>query len=404
MIIELPYKDLDAIMSTVNVVISDRTVPDNLRNLIVINKDNQKAQFAAWSPTNTVLLDSDATISLEGSEFTEDYSAIRAKDINNIIGVFKGVKRTVVDKVQFHISEKETTMFVFEEPANPDDEGADKYRQRSRFKVQRMAVTRNSLPDLQAISLEPKGSYYDESIPDALDTYFAGLYPTIQKEERDNTYNMMFGDSLYTALNQYVSIMPNGLPEDMRGFRVANSLVNFLRNFINKQPFYFNKKEHERGFVELTVGVGRAVAVLKVKDMTNVFNITGYASKPENVVTLDRAYLLDVIKRLSLSADTIELSINFDKTVPTFKVTSKAMTQEVPIWEAHGTGVFDITLRPELLSSMIFSHLDLGSTTINLNIGEMGRDEVEMSCSDESEYWVTKARGLSRSKAAFGWN
>ena len=134
--ITVPFKELETTMQLVTSVTSGRMVAEELKNLIVIVKDGQ-VKFSASARTLLSAFDVQASVEpqemdvlLEDGSFI---SLLRAKDINNVLGTFRGLTRTVPTNVDFILEPTKATMVVHEESADPEVENADKYRQSSKF-------------------------------------------------------------------------------------------------------------------------------------------------------------------------------------------------------------------------------------------------------------------------------
>lgn len=400
MIIKTSYEVLEEAMETVSAIVSDKMLQEDLKNVIVWVKDG-KTRFAAYSGQIMSATEVDAEVIQENSG-VEEFVQLKAKDINDVLNSFKGLKRTVVSRIEIHVKENEAVMHVFEEPASEEFENAEEYRQVSKFRITKPRVKELVKNEVQKINIDVQGT--DVPSVDLL-VFVNALYPTVSKETRESTNNVLFGDEhIYTVPSNYSAIMPNTLPEVFRGFRLQNSVVNFLKNFIqNYDYFTIDKQDMGNGMVVLTVKVGSSVAVIKCADMSRAFDMTNFVTTPENGIVVDKQYLMDVLKRMNLSSEAAHIEVSIVDGVGTMKVVSKTMTQNIPVIKTKGEGSFPFSIRAELLSTIVFSHTTGLGENVFLYFEYNDRNNIVMAVKDNTGVWQTKITGLTQSKADFSW-
>lgn len=399
MIITTNYDTLVATMATVSTIVSDKLLKDDFKNVIFWVKDG-KVSFGAYGGIVTSATETNAEVDVtEGEHFIQ----LKAKDINDALATFSGLKRTRVSKVEFHIGDNDALMHVFEEPADEEMEHADKYRQTARFRI-----TKPKMKDIVQDEIQKVGANTDGTLVNTGDllVFVNALYPTVAKETRESTYNIMFSDEhIYTVPAQYAAVMPNRLPEVFRGFRLSNSMVNFLKNFIgSSETFTFAKDVHGNGMVVLTVGVAESMATIKCPDMSRAYDVTAFMEIPSTGVVVDKEYLKDVLKRISLGNEPASITITLENGFGRFQASTKTMTQEVPVAMAKGEGVFAFEVRADLLSNLIFSHADYLKDHVFLYLASNDRGQITLAVKDETELWHTKIGGLAQSKGDFDWS
>lgn len=399
MIIKTSFETLENSMETVTALVSDRMLQEDLKNVIIWVKDG-KPRFAAYSGHIISATEVDAEVlELEGGEA---FVQLKAKDINDVINSFKGLKRTKVSQVEIHIKENEAVMHIFEEPIDEEIQDAEKYRQRSRFRITKPRVKEVVKTELMKINTEVEGV----QIPSVdFMLYMNALYPTVSKEKRESTNNVLFSkEHIYTVLSPYSAVMENRLPEVLSGFRLQNSVVNFLMNFVSQdENFTIDKQDRGNGMVVLTVKVGNSVAEIKCADMSRAFDMTNFVTTPTNGVIVDKAYLVDVLKRMNLSSEAAFVEIAISEGVGTLKIVSKNMTQNIPVIKTKGEGSFPFSIRAELLSSVIFSHANYFGENIFLYLEHGSNGNIVLAVKDNTDLWQTKITGLAPSKGDFAW-
>lgn len=399
--IKVSFEVLEESMVTVSSIVSDKALQEDLKNVIVWVKDG-KTRFAAYNGNISSATVVDAEVTFEG-EPVEVFIQLKAKDINDVVASFKGLKRTKVSHVEFDIKENEAIMHVFEEAIDENQSNASEYTQESKFRIIKPRLKDVVKNSIQEIKTDVEGV----SIPSVdLLLFINALYPTVAKETRESTNNVLFGtEHIYSVLAPYSAIMQNKLPEVLSGFRLQNSVVNFVKNFIQGvESFAIDKDDKGNGMVILTLKVNESVAVIKCADMKRAFDMTNMITKPENGIVVDKAYLIDVLKRMSLSSEPASVEIQVKEGVGALKIVSKNMTQNVPVIKSKGEGLFSFTIRAELLSNLIFSHATFLGESVYLYLEHGDRNNVIMAVLDNTELWQTKITGLASSKGDFSWN
>lgn len=407
MIIKMSFETLESGLSMVSNIISDKAVPEDLKNVVFWVKDG-KVRFAGFNSDIVSATNVDATVEYVDGDGQETLVQLKAKDVMDVVNSFKGLKRTKVVGVEFHIKENEAVLHVNEAPIDEEMNFAEEYNQTSKFRITKPRIKEIVKNEIQKINMDVDGTPFDSA---ELLVYISALLPTVIKETRESTNNIMFGDDhVYTVLAPYTAVMPNKLPEALRGFRLKNSVVNFLKNFISEaETFIFHKEEMGNGGVILTIKVNESVAVIKCADMSRAFDITNFVTIPSNGVVVDKEYLIDVLKRMSLSGDAafVEVTITPNEgggSTGTMKVVSKTMTQSIPIIKAKGEGTYPFSIRADLLSSLIFSHATFFDENIFFYFENNDKGGITLACTDNTQMWQTKMLNISPSKGDFAWN
>lgn len=398
MIITTDYETLSSTMSTVSSIVTDKMLQEDFKNVIIWVKEGV-VRFGAYGGivSSATRTEADASIK-EGEHFFQ----LKAKDITDVLNTFSSLKRTVVTKIEFHIGENDALMYVYEEPSSEEIANAEAYKQTSRFRITKPRMKEIVKAEIQKVVANTEGT----TVPTGdLLVFINALYPTVSKETRESNYNVMFSaDHIFTVPAQYAAIMPNKLPEVFQGFRLSNSMVNFLKNFIGyESEFIIAKEIAQGGMVILTVTAGYSVATIKCPDMSRAYDITNFMEIPEAGVVVDKEYLKDVLKRISLGNEAANVDISIENGYGFFKVSTKAMTQQIPVVKGKGEGAFSFQIRADLLSNLIFSHADYFGETVFLYLTTNERGNIVLAVKDNTEMWHTKIAGLSQSKGDFDW-
>lgn len=400
--IKTSFETLDTTMTTVSSIVSDRLLTEDLKN-VVIWLNEGKVYFAAYSGTTLSATDVDAEVHTDEGEHADSFIQLKAKDINDVLAAFKGLKRTRVSGVDLEIRENEAILHVFEEPLDDSLPNADSYRQESKYRITKPRVKELVKKEIESINVNVQGTQVDSA---KLLLYISALLPTVAKETRESTNNVFFGEEyIYTFLQAYTALIPNKLDKVLSGFRLSNTVVTFLKNFIqNDEIFTIEKDVKGNGMIVLTLRVGRSVAVIKCADMSRAYDITNFVNLPDNGIVVDKDYLVDVLKRVSLSTDAAHVQVDMADGQGSMRIASKNMTQNIPVNFAKGEGNFSFQMKADLLSTIIFSHLQELGDNVFLYFDQGDRGNTIMGVKDNLDFWQTKLMGLTASKGDFAWS
>ncbi len=402
MILKMDFAVVDNAMLTVSSIVNDKMLQDEHKNLVIWIKDGV-VNFVGSNGNIISATKVACAVNFEGAPNEETFVQLRAKDINDVLAALKGLKRTRVESVEFVIKENEAILLIHEVALDDEMQNADTYKQTSKYRITKSRLKDIIKNDIQKIVVDTNGINITSA--DAL-VFINALLPTVAKETREATMNVMFGtDYYYSVLSTYVALMGNKLSPEFSGFRLPNSVVAFLKSFISSEDsFSFCREEKGNGLVHLTVKNSTSVALIKCADMAKAFDVTNFVSLPVNGIELDKMYLIDVIKRISLSSDAVFIEVKVIDGVGSFSVVSKSMTQSVPVIRAKGDGEYSFSIRAELLSSVVFSHASYFSDTVFMYFEKGAKGNIVMACTDNLQLWHTKMMGLSSAKGDFAWS
>jgi hypothetical protein len=382
-------------MAKVSDIVSDKLLHEDLKNVIIKN-DNGVIKFIAYAGNIITSLTVDGVI--EGD--LVDYIQLKAKDIVDVLGTFKSLRKTRVTKVEIRVRENEAVLHVFEEGADSESQYVEDYKQESKFRITKSKIKEVVRAEISKLQVNNGG--VELNTPDVL-FYLNALYSAVSKETREATNNVLFSEShAYAVLPSYTAVIDNQLPNVMSGFRLVNGVVNFLKSFISgTDSFKLIKHDMGNGLIVLEVHLENAIAHIKCADMSRAFDISNFISIPSNGIVVDRLYIIDILKRINLNSDVLFLEVNIDNS--SMKVVSKTMTQNIPVFKAKGEGVFQFSIRPELLSSLLFTNVNVAEHSF-LYFEKGDKNNIIMVSMDNTKLWQTKINGLAEAKADFNWN
>lgn len=410
--------NLDSITTGLNImtaIVTDSLLQDDLKNIIFWVRGTSVSLVAYnVTVTNCTSLD-DAVVTYgedeaELKEQSDYFVQIQAKSLMGVLNSFSGLRKTKVSSVEFEFTHdkqlraESAVITIHEEPVDPSKDFADKYFQKSRFRLTVVRLQDKVKAEISKIeTTEQKGDIVKRE--DIL-TYLNCLVPTISKETRSDSVMARITfkpDYVYTVPVQYVAMIENRLPECMNGFSISSTIAKFLINFVSIDEYFSFEKEVIDGLAIITVTNDHSTAVIKTHTTDKGFDITPYKLSPSTGIAVDKEYFCDVLKRLSINNETITVKIEVSSGV--FKVSSKLMTQTIPVLNFKGDGECIFEIMPEYLSSMSLAHVSyFGEILYIYFIKDESKNQTSIIFRDNSSMWKTVMNGAKKNGSEDGWN
>lgn len=402
MVIKTSFDQLDNAIATVNGVLADKLLQEDLKNVIfMIKGDTVKVVANNFKVTCFADLQ-DAVVLRNDNEPKDLLTQILAKDIIAVLATLKGLKRTVVTEIELVFKETENLLIVHEEANSDNLVGADKYAQVTKYRLVPMRLKESVKKEVLATDTTHTDSC---CIPSAdIMGYLDALLPTITKDTRDTpaTRINVSTSYLYTVPQVYSAILKNKLPEVFSNFVLTQGVALFLKSFIGLEEYVNFSKEEKNDVVMLKLSNSTAVAIVKAIGISRAFNIDQFIKVPRTGILLDKQYLTDVLKRMSLNTEPVNVHIDVEAEECT--LVCKKFTQSLPVLSSNGEGVFDFSIKPDLFAFLILSHVMFDDYVYLLFERDENKGILSMTVKDNTLSWHTKTRGLQAAKGGdFRW-
>lgn len=319
---KISYSELLSVLGYVNTVLSDKTVEDKMKNVIFLIKEGE-AVVVGYSPltfSRTKVLGVETEGFADGE--TWDFQ-VKASELNKIINCYNSLSKTRVENVEFGVEKNKIKVSVHEEAINEEDAGLS----------QTGVFFLDSIPILASVSTEIHMDFPEESdtvLSADLLLYVDSLYPLMANDS---------SSSLQSKLNmgeEYVFVMSgkgstffaNKLPESFQNVTLGYSSVSFLKKLCDNADSIDVQKIDRY----LCMQSGNTEAFLKYQAVK--VKIDPYVKRlsTENGIVLDRLYLKDVLKRMSVhGADGVAKMTEFG-----LEVSNAGFSQIIPLANKKG--------------------------------------------------------------------
>lgn len=375
------YNTLLVNLQDVSNVVEDSLANEDTKNVIFQFKkteEGNKVVLIGMSPTITFkrpLVEEDFSLTLEDSDLDANgvmFMQIKSKDLLAFLNSYKSLRKTRVNEVIFTPERNKFKCMVIESPAlseaesqrldeellyNPDMPDPRQETFASSWMFDSIPIKQNMLASINLVA--PEGEL--PVIPRAyFKAYTSSLLPIM--ENTTSLYgHLVFSDKHVVGYNKaFTTIMSNALAstEVFSGIRLNYRSVSFIDKIIcngdSEDEISVAKMERYIYFKDEST---EAFVVYDTKLVSYQAQLDLFAK--DSCVKVDRIYLKDVLKRLSLTNDAIEVDIRAEEDHIILK--NSHFEQAVPIIDKFGMDAYSsvrFKIMPYVLNEAIIGDDD----------------------------------------------
>lgn len=392
MVIKTEFDKLDKSIQLIASMFNNKSIKEDAKNIIVWC-NNGEVKLIGYSMQVACMTTLECSVDTEEEVFT----GFKVKDLNEIMGVFRSLKKTYVSEIEITMSEETGyRIIVHEEPIDTEDEYADGYRKKSQFKINPVHVTDGRKKEISARMADSESDEWSELNVGKVGIYANTLLPVTGNDERgvnnfSNKINFYGGKAYAIPLTH--GIIMNNVIEVLDNILFTSSAFSFMWNMIGnngdiEEPVTISKVE-DGELVLIKVKKGETIASIKTYNGTKCFKLKD-VDIPDNGVVIDKEYMIDVIRRMSLTKGDVKFKVDCDNA--SFVIESDSMTQEVPIIKAKGEGVYEFSLSPQIISSMMLAHVQFFDNNVFMYLRKNAKGKIDMVITDSTKVAETGER------------
>ena len=301
------YDNLLSDLTTVACVLSDSTVADDIKNIVMQVKDNRVTMMGISPSLVYKKKCHEDAVSVVVDEGDSEFISLKIKELIDFLNTYKSLRKTVVDeviletvsnKIRCTIVEKQLTDDAFEEPRIS----------LSHWMFASIPVKPNMLP---FINIEVPDNVHNIHISNF--SIHTKQLASILQPGTQVFSNLYFSkDYVYAQSNAFTSFMRNQTTSETDVFTDINLSYRTV-NFIEKVASSTTSED--------TIGVAKDDRYLFI--ITNndevIYTIYGTKLQPysayidsfqkDNCILINRFYLREALKRFSLKNDSIDITI-----------------------------------------------------------------------------------------------
>lgn len=292
-------------------------------------------------------------VEISDEEFKDGvaYLQIKSKEIINYLSSYKSLRRTEVEEVELNLVNNLTIVCKVVEK---DLESGQVYL--SSYNFNNIPIKPNLINNINLTSSE---DIEGEVVPlsDIL-LYTKNMLP-IMKNDTGLFGQLVFGDDgVVVAFNaKFTTFMRNKLPSSFSGIKLSYRAISFIDKIFSSDTEVICKKL-DRHLHIYSAGTNSEAFIVYDAKLPN-YKMTKDLFVKDHAFVLDRVYFKDILKRLSLVNESIEIKIKCDEDI--IEVKNSKFHQTVPILQKKALDEYNqisFKLLPDTLNKIIIGSDD----------------------------------------------
>ena len=372
----LDYNTLTYLLDNATSVTSDSALKDADKTIFfLVNNDGESIAVAK---------NSDLFIRVKFTpELVKEAGNVQlnSSELSKILGTFSSLSRTRVESVEFKVNNSKVQVIVHEVAL---DEGYEEFAGDTSYSLDSIKIKEKTLQD---ISVE----FDDENAVDVdsmeLDIVLSTLMPIMDSKKGLNNNQIHFAsDQIFVMDNRSQVFYKNILPEVFGNSAFRYTSVAYMRKMIQTS-------NHLRVVISgnkfaIRSENGEIEAYINQLGVRFNYKPTLEGITKENGIILDRAFLKDIIRRLSIMGSDPKVSIQEDGV----HITTESFSRVIPIMNSKGNveGI-EFKVNSSLLSSMIIGDDSVMSNDLFLYFERATRG-IQLTISDDSGAFLSNTR------------
>ena len=306
---------------------------------------------------------------------------VNSSELSKILGTFSNLSRTRVESVEFKVNNSKVQVIVHEVAL---DEGYEEFAGDTSYSLDSIKIKEKTLEDISV-------KFDDENAVDVnsmeLDIVLSTLMPIMDSKRGLNNNQIHFAsDQIFVMDNRSQVFYKNILPEVFGNSAFRYTSVAYMRKMIQTS-------NHLRVVISgnkfaIRSENGEIEAYINQLGVRFNYKPTLEGITKENGIILDRAFLKDIIRRLSIMGSDPKVSIQEDGV----HITTESFSRVIPIMKSKGNveGI-EFKVNSSLLSSMIIGDDSVMSNNLFLYFERATRG-IQLTISDDSGAFLSNTR------------
>lgn len=381
------YDSLVSVLSSIAVVVEDSMNSEDMKNVIIrAYKDNGVVELIGVNQLITYRVELPIgcySVDISEEEYKDNGVAeiqVKSKELVSFLSSFKSIRRTRVSDIELETVKNKVVVTVNE----ADIDTGKAYK--SHWRLDNIPIKVNMLP---SINLEVPTSDLIPIDVSAILLYTSSLLPIM--DNGANLYSkLVFGQDNVVAFNTtFTTLMKNFLSGVFENFCLSYRALSFMKSVINSDTSVEVAKMQDR----ICFRIDNSVAFIRYETKLPNYEIYQRMIDKSHAFVLDRQYLKDVLKRLSLVNESITFSIDMD--TETIEVKNSKFNQELPILQSKAMselGKVSFKILPDVISKAIIGDDNAFSQLVYIYLAPQENGGYTIIFADDSGSWSSISR------------
>lgn len=373
----LDYDNLVYLLDNATSVTSDSALKDADKTIFFLIKDGGESIAVAKNSDLFIRVKFTPELVKEAGNVQ-----VNSSELSKILGTFSNLSRTRVESIEFKVHESKVQVIVHESAL---DEDYQDFAGDTSYSLDSINIKEKTLQD---ISVE----FDDENAVDVdsmeLDLVLSTLLPIMDSKKGLNNNQIHFAsDQIFVMDNRSQIFYKNILPEVFSNSSFRYTSVAYMRKLIQTS-------NHLRVVISgnkfaIRSESGEVEAYINQLGVRFNYKPTLEKITKENGIILDRAFLKDIIRRLSIMGSDPKVSIQEDGV----HITTESFSRVIPISNSKGNVEgMEFKVNSSLLASMIIGDDSVMSNNLFLYLEPVKPRGIQLTISDDSGAFLSNTK------------
>lgn len=373
----LDYDNLVYLLDNATSVTSDSALKDADKTIFFLIKDEGESIAVAKNSDLFIRVKFTPELVKEAGNVQ-----VNSSELSKILGTFSNLSRTRVESIELKVHKSKVQVIVHESAL---DEDYQDFAGDTSYSLDSINIKEKTLQD---ISVE----FDDENAVDVdsmeLDIVLSTLLPIMDSKKGLNNNQIHFAsDQIFVMDNRSQIFYKNILPEVFSNSSFRYTSVAYMRKLIQTS-------NHLRVVISgnkfaIRSESGEVEAYINQLGVRFNYKPTLEKITKENGIILDRAFLKDIIRRLSIMGSDPKVSIQEDGV----HITTESFSRVIPISNSKGNVEgMEFKVNSSLLASMIIGDDSVMSNNLFLYLEPVKPRGIQLTISDDSGAFLSNTK------------
>ena len=373
----LDYDNLVYLLDNATSVTSDSALKDADKTIFFLIKDEGESIAVAKNSDLFIRVKFTPELVKEAGNVQ-----VNSSELSKILGTFSNLSRTRVESIEFKVHKSKVQVIVHESAL---DEEYQDFAGDTSYSLDSINIKEKTLQDI-SVGFDDENAVDVDSME--LDIVLSTLLPIMDSKKGLNNNQIHFAsDQIFVMDNRSQIFYKNILPEVFSNSSFRYTSVAYMRKLIQTS-------NHLRVVISgnkfaIRSESGEVEAYINQLGVRFNYKPTLEKITKENGIILDRAFLKDIIRRLSIMGSDPKVSIQEDGV----HISTESFSRVIPISNSKGNVEgMEFKVNSSLLASMIIGDDSVMSNNLFLYLEPVKPRGIQLTISDDSGAFLSNTK------------
>lgn len=373
----LDYDNLVYLLDNATSVTSDSALKDADKTIFFLIKDGGESIAVAKNSDLFIRVKFTPELVKEAGNVQ-----VNSSELSKILGTFSNLSRTRVESIEFKVHKSKVQVIVHESAL---DEDYQDFAGDTSYSLDSINIKEKTLQDI-SVEFDNENAVDVDSME--LDIVLSTLLPIMDSKKGLNNNQIHFAsDQIFVMDNRSQIFYKNILPDVFSNSSFRYTSVAYMRKLIQTS-------NHLRVVISgnkfaIRSESGEVEAYINQLGVRFNYKPTLEKITKENGIILDRAFLKDIIRRLSIMGSDPKVSIQEDGV----HISTESFSRLIPISNSKGNVEgMEFKVNSSLLASMIIGDDSVMSNNLFLYLEPVKPRGIQLTISDDSGSFLSNTK------------